>query len=494
MKYDKTNDKIIKHGLGTLDTNYTSPQQMSRIAPVLPLLCALLGAAGCDGQLEQDEPQPSVIRAAVRINPASYYWNNGRATGLDHSLLRAFAERYDKELVVIPVATVRDALDLLAAGDAHIAAGSLTGADELSEEFVASSPYYGLRQQVLYHYSPNALPPDTSALPLGRFEISSHPAHMQTLNQIKRKSNSSETWAVNSELDSHRLIALLNAGLIRYTIADSNELAMSRPSYPYVKVAATLEDEKPVVWLLKKSADTALVGAVNTFFAAIQSDRSLERMIDTQYHPGAALSYPDKVTLIERRDKYLPQYEQYFKDAAKPYGLDWKFIAAISYQESRWNKRATSPTGVKGLMMLTLDTAQKYGLKDRLDPRSSIFAGVKYFHEIKERVRPDTPEPDRTWMALAAYNLGRGHLQDALVLTKKNGGDASVWTDVAKSLDLLQQKKWYDKARHGKPIGGDGTAYVRNVRLYHNLLARLEGDISTDIPEDTDLGDYTPPR
>lgn len=476
-----------------MDTNYTSPQT-HRITLILLFISSLLGTASCDSQIDRNEPQPSIIQVAVRINPASYYWNNERATGLDQALLADFAQRYDKKITIVPVATVRDALDLLESGDVQIAAGSLTATPDLNEKFAVSSPYYSIRQQILYRYSPTASPPDISALPLEKFEISANPAHIQTLERLKQKSNSPGVWVVNTELDSHHLIELLNTGLIYYTIADSNELAMSHLSYPYVKVASTLADKKPIVWLLNKSADTNLIGAVNTFFADIQSDHALERIIDTQYHRGASLSYANKLTFIDHRDKRLPQYEQYFKDAAKHYGFDWKLIAAISYQESHWDKHATSPTGVKGLMMLTLDTAQKYGLKNRLDPRSSILIGVRYLSEIKGRIKSDVPEPDRTWMALAVYNLGQGHLQDALVLTKRNGGDRSFWPDVAKSLDLLQQEKWYSKAKHGKPIGGNATKYVRNVRLYHNLLTRLEEDISTAIPEKIDLNDYTPPR
>ena len=456
-------------------------------------VCWLSSTGECGEYGDQDKQPPPVIQVAVRVNPASYYWVSRQPTGLDQNLLEVFAEKYGVELEITPVVTARDALSRLESGKAQIAAGSLTATPELTGRFAISPSYYKIRQQVLYRYAPETAVPNLSSLKMRDVEVSPHFAHIQTLARIKRENRDHGNWRLNDALDSHHLIALLNADLIRHTIADSNEVEMYRLFYPYVKVAFTLADEKPVVWFMAKEGNPKITAAVNEFFTVMKSGRKLEQMIDLHYSPGAALTYAEKLTFISHADSRLPRYKQDFVNAAQTHGLDWKLLAAMAYQESHWDKTAVSPTGVKGLMMITLDIAKKYKV-DRNNPHASIIAGTDHLMDTRNRIDWGVEEPDRTWMALAAYNLGLGHLRDAVDLTRERGGNPALWLDIATSLDLLQQKKWYKKSKHGKPRGGNGVLYVHNVRAYQKLLVWLEEEISTEPPEANKLKTYTPPR
>ena len=150
--------------------------------------------------------------------------------------------------------------------------------------------------------------------------------------------------------------------------------------------------------------------------------------------------------------------------------MDWRLLAAVGYQESHWDPDAVSPTGVKGLMMLTQDAAKDIGIKDREDPQQSILGGAKYLASMHKRIPDRIPEPDRTWLALAAYNVGLGHLEDARMLTLKNKGDADKWVDVKKNLPLLTKEKWFKQTRYGYARGREPVRYVENVRTYYDIL------------------------
>jgi membrane-bound lytic murein transglycosylase F len=160
--------------------------------------------------------------------------------------------------------------------------------------------------------------------------------------------------------------------------------------------------------------------------------------------------------------------------------MDWHLLAAVAYQESHWDPRAQSRTGVRGLMMLTLPTAREMGVDNRLDPGQSLRGGARYLKNIKRRLPDDISEPDRTWFSLAAYNIGMGHLEDARVITERQGGDPHVWREVMEHLPLLQKSKYYQDARYGFARGEEAVTYVQNIRHYYSILEWQ--DISDNKP------------
>ena len=141
--------------------------------------------------------------------------------------------------------------------------------------------------------------------------------------------------------------------------------------------------------------------------------RRIKGLVEHYYSHLESFDYVDLARYRRRIKVRLPKYRAYFEAAAKKYKLDWKFVAAQAYQESHWNPRAKSYTGVRGIMMLTRETAASMNLDDRMDVEASIMAGTRYLARLHRQVGESVPEPDRTLMALAAYNIGFGHLQDA---------------------------------------------------------------------------------
>jgi membrane-bound lytic murein transglycosylase F len=171
-----------------------------------------------------------------------------------------------------------------------------------------------------------------------------------------------------------------------------------------------------------------------------------------------------------------------FETAAEENDLDWRLLAAMGYQESHWDPDAVSPTGVRGIMMLTLKTAKDLGIKDRLVPNNSIEGGARYFRQTLDRIPPSITEPDRTWMAMAAYNVGYGHLEDARVIAEQLGKNPDLWIDVKTTLPLLAKRKWYKKTRYGYARGWEPIQYVENIRSYYDILKWVDESNKEAVP------------
>ena len=207
------------------------------------------------------------------------------------------------------------------------------------------------------------------------------------------------------------------------------------------------------------------------FLRRIEEDGTLAKLSEEHFGHTWDTNPVDSQTFNRRMRKRLPKYESIIRQVAEEYQLDWHLLAAIAYQESHWNPHAKSPTGVRGMMMLTQTTARELDIEDRLDPAQSLRGGARYFKKLRRRMPERIQEPDRTWFALAAYNIGRGHLEDARVITDREGGDPDRWTEVAERLPLLQKSKYYRNSKYGYARGSEPVTYVKNIRQYYNILS-----------------------
>jgi membrane-bound lytic murein transglycosylase F len=206
----------------------------------------------------------------------------------------------------------------------------------------------------------------------------------------------------------------------------------------------------------------------------INSTGALRVLLDRYYGHIERLTQGDVVAFLQRRTTVLPQYRASFEEAQELTGFDWRLLAALGFQESHWNPLATSPTGVRGLMMLTSETADRMNVTNRLDAHQNIIAGARYLRMLKDTLPGRIPEPDRTWMALAAYNVGYGHLEDARILAQRRGLDADSWVDVRKTLPLLARSDYYTTVKRGFARGGEAVILTENVRNYYDILQRYE--------------------
>ena len=204
------------------------------------------------------------------------------------------------------------------------------------------------------------------------------------------------------------------------------------------------------------------------------------------HHQDNALSHSDRVpmlgnklpsyeiqTFLRHIETRLPYYREEFQQAEKKTGVPWTLLASVAYQESKWNRHAVSPTGVRGLMMLTRSTANDLGIQNRLDPVKSIFGGARYLSSLHKRGPSEIRMPDRMFVALAAYNVGFGHVKDARVLAERLGKDSTKWDDLKEVLPLLSQKEYYEDLPHRYARGSEPVQYVKRIRAYRKILQQI---------------------
>ena len=191
--------------------------------------------------------------------------------------------------------------------------------------------------------------------------------------------------------------------------------------------------------------------------------------------------YVDMRSFVRRIKSRLPALRPLFEQAAQEYDIPWTLLAAQAYQESHWNRRARSPTGVRGIMMLTQRTARELGVKSRLDPEQSIMGGAKYLYRLQKRIPDTVVGQDRWWYALAAYNVGMGHVHDARRLARKLERNPDSWLELRGVLPLLSQKKYYKDLKYGRARGSEPVTYVNKIRSYQNILhAQLARNAQAD--------------
>ncbi len=327
--------------------------------------------------------------------------------------------------------------------------------------------YYSVSQQLVYRvgqYRPRTL------ATVNESQLTIAPGHVvvNDLQQLKEKKFPDLSWKVDDKKGTTELLDDVIAGKLDYTIADSVAISLYQRVHPELAVALDVSDEQPVTWFSRLDDDNTLSAALLDFFNTMNEDGSLARLEEKYLGHGDDFDYVDTRTFLRAVDSVLPDLKPLFEKYAQE--IDWRLLAAISYQESHWDAQATSPTGVRGLMMLTKNTAQSLGLTDRTDAEQSISGGARYLQDMMSKVPDTVPEGERIWFALAAYNMGYAHMLDARALTVKTKGNPNSWSDVKQRLPLLSQKPYYNKLTYGYARGHEAYAYVENIRKYQISL------------------------
>jgi membrane-bound lytic murein transglycosylase F len=407
------------------------------------------------------------LHVLTRNAGTSYYEGPQGPAGLEYQLAKRFAEYLGVELKITVPDSLSDIIESVSKGDAHLAAAGLTITQNREQEVRFSPSYQTITQQVVYHR--NRSKPATINEIDGVLEVMAQSSHVEQLRELSKQQGPIE-WIENPEADSSELLSLVAQEVVDYTIADSNEVTFNRRYHPELKVAFNLTEPQPIAWAFPKGEDNSLYDAAAEFLQELKKSGELERLIKNNYQHVRNYDYAGTHSYLAQIRRRLPNYKEYFQLAAEKYDLDWRLLAALSYQESHWRPDAVSPTGVRGMMMLTNATADDLGVVDRIDPEQSIFGGARYLRDLIDKVPDHISDPDRTWIAVAAYNVGYGHVNDARKIVRKLGDDPDSWVDIKAALPLLAKHKWYKQTKHGYARGWEPVRYVENIRSYYDIL------------------------
>ncbi len=432
-------------------------------------LVSFLAISGCSKPTTYEKIQKhNALHVITRNAPAVYYEGRDGPMGFEYELAELFAQSLGVELDLKVASTRSQILSALDNEYTHIAAASMVASDSRAERYKYSKPYMETSPIVVYRYGTKR-PRNIGQLLGASVGVTSDSYHLDTLDKLKEQHPELE-WQ-SFALETIDLMRMVRDQEIDFAIITSTELDIHQAYYPRVKKAFTIGEPQQISWYFPKNTDQTLLAKANAFFSRIEEDGTLLHLKERYFGHLGQLNYVGARTFIKHINSRLPKYKDAFQEVSEELGIDWRLVASIGYQESHWRPKATSPTGVRGLMMLTRITAKEMGIKNRLDPEASIRGGARYFAKIKKRMPERIAEPDRTWMALAAYNVGFGHLEDARILTEKAGQDPDKWVDVKEFLPLLEQKKYYKQTRYGYARGNEPVIYVQNIRRYYDVLS-----------------------
>lgn len=443
---------------------------MGRAAGVVALFVAL---TGCMPGPVPPPGESGELVVATRNSPTTYFLDaEGKPAGFEHDLVVLFAERQGWKTRFVVADDLEELFATVSDGRAHLAAAGITASEERRSRLRFGPNYGQVKEWVVCRAGER--PPERLEDLVGlRVEVVAGSTHVDRLRLHKRRLPAL-SWVEMETPGSEELLERLDIGLADCTVVDSDTLDVARNFHPALRPLFVLESAQPQAWVLGRGLDLGFSRRVVAFFKDMETSGELVRLKERYFGHVTRLQEADVLGVLEKRGTLLRDLRRHFQEAQGETGLDWRLLAAVAYQESQWDAHAVSPTGVRGIMMLTEDTADHLGVKDRLDARESILGGARYLLQLKSGLPETVPEPDRTWITLAAYNIGLGHLNDARGLARKLGKDPDQWRDMKMVLPLLSRREHAAMLKYGFARGGEARAFAENVRIYYDILQKYE--------------------
>jgi membrane-bound lytic murein transglycosylase F len=412
--------------------------------------------------------ESGTITVLTRNNAHCYYVYRGQEMGFEYELAKGLADFLGLRLEVkvcngwseLVAALEKDQGDFVAAGVTMIPTRL-----ELAD---FSNEYLSVQQMVITHKE-NSQVKRFDDLQGKTVHVRGGTAHEERLKKL-RGNRLDISIQVHPDVSTEDIIEDVAMGKAEITVADSNVAMSARRYYPDIRIAFPIGEPQSLGWAVKKG-ERALLDKIDAFFDEIKQDGTFEDIYKRHYAYVERFDHLDIKKFQQRIKARLPRYERIINKASERYGFDWRLIAALIYQESQFNPRARSFTGVKGLMQLTLPTAEEMGIENRLDPEQSIMGGVKYLRKLYD-LYDMAQGLDRLFIALAAYNVGTGHVLDARRLALNMKLDPDKWSSLEKALPLLSNPRYYKKSRFGYCRGSEPVFHVQSILTYYDILKR----------------------
>ena len=442
---------------------------MLRQASHFPLLILLLVMLAACSRLDPPGPdQPLIVGLPAdpvfqQLSPPTE-----GLQGFSRDLVGLFAESLDVQVKFVTVPDQPALQEMLQSGHIHMAAAM---PERQAGSTLLYSPTLKSSQQLIAQHV-DSLPIDTPEKLAGR-EIVMRPGAPQIQTLMDLQLTPPPIINENRAVDELEMLEGLARRRFDLVATDELHFSVAANANPDLNIAYELPAKLSYAWAF--DADSASLHAqAARFINGVIADGTLRRLDDLYFGHIRRLRTRDIQFFLEHVRTRLPEFRHAFHDAQEITGIDWRLIAAIAYQESKWDPLATSFTNVRGMMMLTEDTADRLGVTNRLDARQSILAGAKYLIILMDELPAEMKNPDRLWFALAAYNLGMGHLRGARTFAPGLNRDPNSWMDMKQVLPLMSRPEYYERLKSGRARGGEAVILVENIRNYFDVLSRLE--------------------
>lgn len=431
----------------------------------------LLGvtALPAHAELPADIRERGVLRVVTLNQPTTWYLGTHGPEGLEYELASQFAAVHKLRLEMWPAVDVVALRDTLKAGLADIAAAQLTAGNAGDSDGLACAPWDEVVQQWVYRRG-EPRPRTLKDVAAARVIVAEDSPEALMLSQHASQLDSALEWIAIPRGSDMEPLDAISEGIADVALVDAYRFVFDRALHPDVAVAFALPVRRPVAWLVRPDA-AGLRDAVDGFFAAKKRSGQLKKRVQRWMQSTTTLRSVTAREFGELIETRLPALQPFFEQASVQTGVDWRFLAALGYQESQWNPRAESPNGAQGIMMLMPPTARSLNVRNAFDPRENILAGARYFVQVREQIPARIAEPDRSWFAVAAYNIGYGHLESARVIAQMRGRNPDRWADVRDSLPLLSDPVWHARVKTGYARGWEAAYTVDRVQQFASVLA-----------------------
>ncbi|WP_407276413.1 membrane-bound lytic murein transglycosylase MltF [Halothiobacillus sp. DCM-1] len=433
------------------------------------------------------------LRVATLVSPTIYVPDDHHPQGLEYDLVTRFAEQLGLPVRFIQAKDIDDAYALVAHNQADFAAAGLVVNPDREAEFRYGPSYLSVRRQLIYRTGSNRpkglqdLGDATLAVEAGSSSQNWLSQQTKTQGLLNPSPSADDLGQATEDLpDSHyairvqvepsglRTLEALEQGKVDYAIVLSHQALLGQKMSDKIRVATDLGPPVSFAWAFSRLADRSLYDEALVFFNKLRQSGELRTLIDRHYAQFEQLDQKLAQNFLSDVENRISPYLSAFKAAGKKYQIDWRLLAAMAYQESKWQPNAESHKGAYGMMQITPPTAQSIGLNNPGNPTENIMAAAKYLNQLRDQVNDNAPEPDRTYLAMAAYNIGIGHLNDAITLTTQQGGNPDRWRDIRARLLQLSEPAVYRKLKAGFAQGEQTVQYVENIRALHDLLIWVE--------------------
>lgn len=417
--------------------------------------------------------------ALVDNSTTSYFLYKGQPMGFEYELLEMFSHQLGVELEIRMINNLDSVAPLINSGRADLIAANLTLTKERSNILSFTAPLLYTRQVLVQR-----MPENYWKMPWHRVEekLIRNPIELAAETVYVKRNSAFYSRLLNlsdeigeditilepkSEDDTETLIKRVAKGEIDYTIADENIAKINTKYYPNIDIKTPISFNQKIAWATAKENSGRMLDTLNHWIKEITNSKRYA-MIRLKYFK--ARTEHSKKVMSEYSSisgNRISKFDELFKKYAPDLGWDWRLLAALCFQESRFDPNAQSWAGAKGLMQLIPGTAKEYNLTKLTDPEGNVRAGVRYLKWIDDYWKEQIPDStERQKFVLASYNVGLGHIIDAVRLADKYGANAEIWTDNVEDYILKKSKSEYyndEVVKHGYCRGAEPYFYVKEI-------------------------------
>ncbi len=422
--------------------------------------------------------------AVTGFNSVSYFVYKGEPMGMNYELLEAFSDHLGIDIEIVTNNNPMEAIRMLNSGEADLVATDLNMDDRTIHDVQFTEPI-DQSAHVLVQRKPGNIAKqgiasgyisDIRGLDGKQVYVQKGSSFASSLKAMNEEYQM-KTVIIEVPLDPEELISLVQNGEIDYTICNENLARVNAGYYPDVDVKTVLGPVNNLAWGVRKDNSEALLGELNNWISSYRKTNDYALLYSKYYRNARSRNLIDSDYYALNTGR-VSQWDDLIKTFSDSIDWDWRLLASLICQESRFIPDVISGSGAYGLMQIMPETGRSMGIDVTLSPRNNILAGIKYIRSLNAIFSDRIPDKyERIRFILASYNAGPGHVLDAMRLAEKNGHDPCKWEDnVAFWMLKKSEPEYYnDKdVKFGYFKGRESVAFVSEIldryQHYTNII------------------------